>query len=127
MIGKSKEILKKFWGYEDFREAQKPIIEAVLSGRDVLALLPTGGGKSICFQVPGLAFGKLTLVISPLISLMDDQVSNLKQRNLRAVALTSALNYRDIERIVNNAVLGAYDFLYLSPERIQTPFFREKI
>ncbi|NDB35753.1 MAG: RecQ family ATP-dependent DNA helicase [Flavobacteriia bacterium] len=127
MIGKSKEILKKFWGYEDFREAQKPIIEAVLSGRDVLALLPTGGGKSICFQVPGLTFGKLTLVISPLISLMDDQVSNLKQRNLRAVALTSALNYRDIERIVNNAVLGAYDFLYLSPERIQTPFFREKI
>jgi ATP-dependent DNA helicase RecQ len=127
MIGKSKEILKKFWGYEDFREAQKPIIEAVLSGRDVLALLPTGGGKSICFQVPGLTFGKLTLVISPLISLMDDQVSNLKQRNLRAVALTSTLNYRDIERIVNNAVLGAYDFLYLSPERIQTPFFRDKL
>ena len=106
MIGKSKEILKKFWGYEDFREAQKPIIEAVLSGRDVLALLPTGGGKSICFQVPGLVFGKLTLVISPLISLMDDQVSNLKQRNLRAVALTSALNYRDRNRIVTGKQIG---------------------
>jgi len=127
MFRAAKDILKQFWGYDDFREAQKPIVEAVLSGRDVLALLPTGGGKSICFQVPGLTFRKLTLVISPLISLMDDQVSNLKQRNLRAVALTSALNYRDIERIVNNAVLGAYDFLYLSPERIQTPFFREKI
>ena len=87
MFRAAKDILKQFWGYDDFREAQKPIVEAVLSGRDVLALLPTGGGKSICFQVPGLTFRKLTLVISPLISLMDDQVSNLKQRNLRAVAL----------------------------------------
>ena len=127
MFRAAKDILKQFWGYDDFREAQKPIVEAVLSGRDVLALLPTGGGKSICFQVPGLTFRKLTLVISPLIALMEDQVRNLKSREIRAVAITSALSQQAIERILSNATVGAYDFVYLSPERIQTPLFLEQL
>lgn len=126
MVKTPDEILKKFWGFDDFRSTQKPIVEDAVLGKDVLALLPTGGGKSICFQVPGLATGQLTLVISPLIALMEDQVRNLKSRNIRAVAITSSLYSSDIERLINNACLGAYDFLYVSPERIQSPFFLEK-
>jgi ATP-dependent DNA helicase RecQ len=121
-----KEILKKYWGFDDFRSSQVAIIDDALQGKDVLALLPTGGGKSICFQVPGLASGKLTVVISPLIALMEDQVRNLKSRNIRAVAISSALTPRDNERLIQNASVGAYDFMYVSPERIQTSFFQEK-
>lgn len=127
MQEKSKEILLKYWGFDEFRAAQWPIIEATLDGTDVLAMLPTGGGKSICFQVPGLVFGSLTLVISPLISLMEDQVSNLKSRGIRACAISSNLSYREIDILLNNAVFGAYDFLYLSPERIQTSLFKERL
>jgi ATP-dependent DNA helicase RecQ len=121
-----KEILKKYWGFDDFRPSQVPIVEDALRGKDVIALLPTGGGKSICFQVPGLVSGKLTVVISPLIALMEDQVRNLKSRDIRAVAISSALNSRDKERLINNASVGAYDFIYVSPERIQTSMFLEK-
>ncbi|MEI8193573.1 MAG: RecQ family ATP-dependent DNA helicase [Flavobacteriia bacterium] len=127
MQEKSKEILLKYWGYDDFRASQWPIIADSLNGNDVLAMLPTGGGKSICFQVPGLALGSLTLVISPLISLMEDQVRNLKSRGIRACAISSTLTYREIDILLNNAVFGAYDFLYLSPERIQTPIFKERL
>jgi ATP-dependent DNA helicase RecQ len=126
MVKTPKEILKEHWGFDDFRLSQKPIIEAAVAGKDVLALLPTGGGKSICFQVPGLYTQKLTLVISPLIALMEDQVRNLKSRNIRAVAITSALGPKDIERLIINATVGAYEFLYVSPERIQTPLFIDK-
>lgn len=126
MVKTPKEILKEYWGFDDFRLSQKPIIEEAIAGKDVLALLPTGGGKSICFQVPGLYTQKLTLVISPLIALMEDQVRNLKSRNIRAIAITSALSPKDIERLIINATVGAYDFLYVSPERIQTPLFIEK-
>lgn len=98
MVKTPKEILKEYWGFEDFRPSQTPIIEDAVAGKDVIALLPTGGGKSICFQVPGLSKGKLTLVVSPLIALMEDQVRNLKSRNVRAIALSSALSTRDIER-----------------------------
>ena len=121
-----KDILSTYWGFSDFRPTQKPIIDAVLSNKDVLALLPTGGGKSICFQVPGLAKGGLTLVVSPLIALMDDQVKSLKSKGIKACAVTSAMGYREIDILLNNAALGAYDFLYLSPERIQTSLFRER-
>lgn len=127
MSNQKNEILKKYWGFEDFREAQKPIIDVVLEGNDVLALLPTGGGKSICFQVPGLIFGGLTIVISPLISLMEDQVKNLKSKGIRACAITSQMSFREIENVLNNAVYDAFDFLYISPERIQTTIFKERV
>lgn len=126
MLKTPKEILKEYWGFEDFRPSQIPIIEDAVAGKDVIALLPTGGGKSICFQVPGLSKGKLTVVVSPLIALMEDQVRNLKSRNIRAIALSSALSTKDIERYINNAAVGAYDFLYVSPERLQTPLFLER-
>ncbi|MFM7565586.1 MAG: ATP-dependent DNA helicase RecQ [Flavobacteriales bacterium] len=121
------KILEKFWGFSSFRPNQIPIIQDVIQGNDVLALLPTGGGKSICFQVPGLYKGGLTLVISPLISLMEDQVKNLKNKGIKACAITSSSRYREIDVLLNNAALGAYEFLYLSPERIQTSLFRERI
>lgn len=126
MVKTPKEILKEYWGFNDFRPSQLPIIEDAVRGMDVLALLPTGGGKSICFQVPGLATGKLSIVVSPLIALMEDQVRNLKSKNIKAVAISNSLSYRDIERLIHNAAVGAYDFLYVSPERIQTPLFLEK-
>jgi ATP-dependent DNA helicase RecQ len=120
------EILKKYWGFGAFRESQLPIVEAALQGTDTLALLPTGGGKSICFQVPGLAREGLCLVISPLIALMQDQVDNLQQKGLRAKALTSGLSYREIDQILDNARFGGLDFLYTSPERIQSALFIER-
>lgn len=120
-------LLKDYWGYDEFRPAQKPIIDGAIEKQDVLALLPTGGGKSICFQIPGLYFGGLTLVISPLISLMEDQVTGLKSKGIKACAVTSALGYREIDILLNNAALGAYQFLYLSPERILSPLFKERL
>lgn len=123
---KSREILRKYWGFEQFRNSQESIIDDVINGFDSLALLPTGGGKSICFQVPGLAREGLTLVISPLISLMQDQVANLTKRGLRAQAIVSGMNYREIDLILDNARFGGLDFLYTSPERIQSKLFVER-
>ena len=120
------EILQKHWGFAAFRPSQEPIIEAALAGQDTLALLPTGGGKSICFQVPGLQREGLCLVISPLIALMQDQVENLNKRGLRAKALTSGLTFREIDHILDNARFGGLDFLYTSPERIQSALFIER-
>lgn len=106
---------------------QEEIVDAVIYGKDVLALLPTGGGKSICFQVPGIAREGLTLVVSPLIALMDDQVQNLQKKGIKAKALTSALSFREIDIILDNARFGGIDFLYISPERIQTHLFKERL
>lgn len=122
-----RHILRKFWGYDDFRPLQESIILSVLNKRDTLALLPTGGGKSICFQVPGLALGGTTVVISPLISLMNDQVQNLRRRGVSAVAISAAMNYREIDIALNNAARGHVQFLYLSPERLQNEGFRRKL
>jgi ATP-dependent DNA helicase RecQ len=116
----SQEILKQYWGFDAFRSIQEEAIEASLEGQDLLVLMPTGGGKSITFQVPGLVQGGLTLVISPLIALMKDQVQQLKSRGISAEAIYSGLSYRDLDRILNNAVNGLYNFLYLSPERLST-------
>ena len=118
-------ILKQHWGYDSFRPLQEDIILSVLEGRDTLALLPTGAGKSICFQVPGLALQGLCLVISPLIALMKDQVENLKRRHVKAAAIYSGMSYHDIELVINNCV-NANDmrFLYVSPERLKTEMFR---
>jgi ATP-dependent DNA helicase RecQ len=119
------EILKKHWGFDRFRDGQLNIIQSVISGNDTLALLPTGGGKSICFQVPGLLLGGLTLVVSPLIALMKDQVDGLKQRNISANFIHSALAWKEIKGIMENALKGHYSFLYVSPERLLSQNFTE--
>src|SRR5690606_20714849 len=96
-MSKSQEILKQYWGFDSFREGQEAIVEDVVYGHDVLALLPTGGGKSICFQVPGIMREGITIVVSPLIALMQDQVNNLNRRGIRARALTSGMSYRELD------------------------------
>jgi ATP-dependent DNA helicase RecQ len=121
------DILQKYWGHRDFRPLQSDIIQSVLDGKDTLALLPTGGGKSICFQVPALCKEGICVVISPLIALMKDQVENLQKRGIPAVAIYSGMNFRDIDRILDNAVYGSYKFLYLSPERLMTELAVERI
>lgn len=126
-MDKSRELLKKIWGYDNFRPLQEDIVDAAIYGKDVLALLPTGGGKSICFQVPGLAREGICIVISPLIALMEDQVRQLVNRRVRAKALTSGMSYRDMDITLDNARFGGLDFLYVSPERIQTRLFQERL
>ncbi len=123
---KSQEILEHFWGFNKFRPLQEEIIDSAIYGHDTLALLPTGGGKSLCFQVPGIAREGLTLVISPLIALMQDQVKNLQKRGIQAQAIYSGMSYREIDILLDNAVFGGLDFLYVSPERIQTRLFVER-
>ena len=122
----SRNILKKYWGFDHFRPLQEDIVDAVIYGNDTLALLPTGGGKSICFQVPGMALEGICIVISPLIALMEDQVEQLNRRGIRARAITSAMTYREIDITLDNARFGGLDFLYTSPERIQTTIFIER-
>jgi len=121
------QILVKYWGYSSFRPMQEEIINSVLEGKDTLALLPTGGGKSICYQVPALASPGVCLVISPLIALMRDQVERLKSLGIKAFAVYSGMHYSEIEVAINNAVYGDAKFLYLSPERISSPNFRESL
>lgn len=120
------EILKKYWNYHSFRGPQEKIIEAVLQKKDVLAILPTGGGKSICFQVPALVMDGICLVITPLIALMQDQVKQLKQLGIPAIAIHSGLSNREIDIQLDNCVYGKIKFLYLSPERLQTEIFQER-
>ena len=126
MVSKSEAVLKQFWGFDHFRPNQKAIVEDAIAGRDVLALLPTGGGKSICFQVPGLIREGITIVVSPLIALMQDQVDNLNKRGIRAKAITSGMSYKEIDYILDNARFGGLDFLYTSPERCQSDLFIER-
>lgn len=116
-------ILKKYWGYNSFRPMQEDIILSVLKGNDTLALLPTGGGKSITFQVPALALDGVCIVISPLIALMKDQVENLKRRQINAYSIHSGLNQYEIENILSNCLYGNVKFLYVSPERLETEVF----
>lgn len=123
---KSREILLKYWNYESFRPLQEDIVDDVINGFDVLALLPTGGGKSICFQVPGMVREGITIVISPLIALMQDQVQNLEKIGIRAKAITSGMNYREIDILLDNARFGGIDFLYTSPERTLSTLFIER-
>ena len=119
--------LKQYWGYDSFRPMQKEIISSALAGRDTLAILPTGGGKSICFQVPTMLRDGICIVVSPLISLMKDQVENLCARGIRAMAVYSGMSYRDIDIALDNAIYGSYKFLYVSPERLQTEIFRVRV
>ncbi|MBN2668185.1 MAG: RecQ family ATP-dependent DNA helicase [Bacteroidales bacterium] len=121
------EILKKYWGYDTFRPVQLDIIRSVFEGHDTLGLLPTGGGKSITFQVPALAKEGLCIVVTPLVALMLDQVGNLKRHNIPADAIYSGLSQREIELIFNKASAKQIKFLYISPERIKTPLFQHQI
>ena len=119
------EILKRYWGYDTFRPLQADIISSVLKGNDTLALLPTGGGKSICYQVPGLIKNGLCLVVSPLIALMKDQVENLNKRGIQALSIYSGMSFWQVKRTLENAVHGNYKFLYVSPERLESKLFLE--
>ena len=121
------ETLKKYWGYDRFRPMQEEIVSEALAGRDVLAILPTGGGKSICFQVPAMMRPGICLVVSPLIALMKDQVQNLRDRGIPALAVYSGMTYREIDITLDNAVYGDYKFLYVSPERLRTELFQTRL
>ena len=121
------EALKTYFGYDDFRPLQAEIVQSVLDGRDTLALMPTGGGKSLCFQVPTMAMKGLCLVITPLIALMKDQVENLRQRNIRAAAIYTGMSYEQQKTALDNCMWGPYHFLYVSPERLESEEFRERL
>ncbi len=126
-INQPLSILKQYWGFEEFRPLQEDIIQSILDGRDTLALMPTGGGKSLCFQVPALCLDGICLVVSPLIALMKDQVENLQKRNIAAEAIFSGMPYRDIDRILDNCAHGGVKLLYCSPERLTTELMQERI
>jgi len=121
------DILRQYWGYDQFRSLQGDIIRSIASGNDTLGLMPTGGGKSLTFQVPTMAMDGMCLVVTPLIALMKDQVENLKKRGIAAAAIYSGMSYDKILLTLDNSVFGAYKFLYISPERLATPVFIEKM
>ena len=121
------QVLKHYWGYDAFRALQEEIVQSVLEGKDTLALLPTGGGKSICFQVPALVQPGICVVVSPLIALMKDQVENLKVRGIEAVAIVSGMSKREVDILLDNCVYGKIKFLYISPERLSSPLVQERI
>jgi ATP-dependent DNA helicase RecQ len=121
------DILKKYWQHDTFREPQEEIIRAVLEGKDTFALMPTGGGKSICFQIPALMQDGICLVISPLVALMKDQVQNLQRRNIKAIALTGGIAADEVSNLLDNCRFGNYKFLYISPERLQSEWVVERI
>lgn len=122
-----REILLKYWNYQSFRPLQEDIVNAALQGKDTLALLPTGGGKSICFQVPALCMEGLCIVVSPLIALMKDQVDSLRKKEIKAVAINSSMTMREIDIALDNCIYGNYKFLYVSPERLQTDLFQQRL
>ena len=122
-----REILKQYWGYDDFRGIQREIIESIGAGRDTLGLMPTGGGKSITFQVPALAGEGVCIVVTPLIALMKDQVANLRFRGIKAAAIYSGMKTSDVIKALENCIFGDYKFLYISPERLSSELFLTKI
>jgi len=121
------DVLRQFWGFDNFRPLQEDIIQSALDGNDTLALLPTGGGKSICFQVPAMTKEGICLVISPLIALMKDQVFHLRQKNIPAEAIFSGMDFKDIDRVLDNCVYGDVKLLYVSPERLKTELLLERL
>ena len=123
----AREALKTYFGYDDFRPLQEEIVQSVLDGRDTLALMPTGGGKSLCFQVPTMVMNGLCLVITPLIALMKDQVENLRKRDIHAAAIYTGMSYEEQKTALDNCQWGPYHFLYVSPERLESEEFRERL
>lgn len=126
MENRAKEILQQVFGFDEFRPVQKEVIDAVISERDSLALLPTGGGKSLCFQIPALVKEGICLVVSPLIALMKDQVDGLKSKGVKAAAIYSGMSYREIDNTLDNCIYGDYKFLYVSPERLKVDLFIDR-
>jgi len=122
-----KELLKKYWEFSEFRPQQEEIISSVIDQKDVIALLPTGGGKSICFQIPTLAMEGICLVISPLIALMQDQVESLSKKGIKAASIASGATQEEMITLFDNIKFGGYKFLYISPERLQSFFIQQKI
>jgi len=120
-------ILAEYWGYKSFKGSQRNIIDTVLSDRDVLALMPTGGGKSLCFQIPALAKEGICVVVSPLIALIHNQVEALKDKGIKAIALTGGIPFEEVNNLLDNCLFGNYKFLYLSPERLQQEIVRDRI
>jgi ATP-dependent DNA helicase RecQ len=121
------KILERYWNFTSFKPLQEEIIESVMQDQDTFALLPTGGGKSICFQVPALAKEGICIVVSPLVALMKDQVKNLTQKGIKAMALTSGIAYKELDTLLDNCIYGNYKFLYLSPERLQQEIVQDRI
>ena len=121
------DILQKKWGHTDFRPLQKEIIDAVLAKKNCIALLPTGGGKSLCYQIPALLQEGLCLVISPLLALMQDQVDSLHKKNIKATSLNSSLSENEMVVLFDNIQIRNYKFLYISPEKLKAPFVQQKI
>ena len=117
-------VLREYFGYDSFRSIQEDIIRSIGSGRDTLGLMPTGGGKSITFQVPALAMPGICIVITPLIALMKDQVAKLRERGIKAVAIFSGMSRDNIVAALDNCILGGYQFLYISPERLSSDIFQ---
>jgi len=121
------EVLERYWNHTSFRPLQEEIITSVLNHEDTFALLPTGGGKSVCFQIPALIQNGICVVVSPLIALMKDQVNTLKEKGIKAIALTSGMSYKDLDTQLDNCIYGNYKFLYISPERLQQTIVQERI
>ena len=121
------DVLKKYFGYDTFREGQEMLTDALLSGRDVLGIMPTGAGKSLCYQVPALLMPGITLVVSPLISLMKDQVSALNQAGIHAAYLNSSLTPGQYAKALDNMVRGVYKIVYVAPERLMTDRFLQAV
>ena len=121
------QILSTFWGFKEFRPLQEEIILSVLAGKDTLALMPTGGGKSLTFQVSAMAMEGICIVVTPLIALMKDQVDHLHRRKIKAIAIHSGMSAYEIDVALNNCVYGGFKFLYVSPERLTTQLFRTRV
>tara|TARA_R110002072_G_scaffold193809_2_gene350962 strand:+ start:4567 stop:6462 length:1896 start_codon:yes stop_codon:yes gene_type:complete len=121
------DILQQYWGFTNFRPLQEEIIQSVLDKKDTVALLPTGGGKSVCFQIPALVEEGVCIVVSPLIALMNDQVNALTRMGIKSMALTGSISYADLDRLLDNCIYGNYKFLYLSPERLQQELVQHRI
>ena len=127
MFLKSKEILKKYYGYDSFREGQEKIIQNILEKKDTLGIMPTGGGKSICYQIPALMFNGITIVISPLISLMKDQVDNLNSNGINARYINSTQKLEVSDEIIELCKKGEVKLLYIAPEKLENEFFKRKL
>ncbi len=127
MLKDPHEILEQYWGFSGFKGSQEKIIHAILEGRDVLGLLPTGGGKSLCYQIPALANEGICIVVSPLIALIRNQVDNLKEKGIKAIALTGGISFEEVNDLLDNCLYGNYKFLYLSPERLQQEIVKDRV
>ncbi|SHE98649.1 ATP-dependent DNA helicase, RecQ family [Desulforamulus putei DSM 12395] len=127
MLDRAREILKQYYGYSSFRSGQEKIISSVLQGSDTLGIMPTGGGKSLCYQIPALMFSGITIIISPLISLMKDQVDALNSLGIEATYINSSLDQEEFEERIRRACQGKYKLIYVAPERLESPRFRAKL